>query len=82
MKEDLQIALEINENISLAKRLMRNLNALIYVTCGDECGWLRVAREHVKDAIEACGDAMDAIDDRANTGIRMDQMEDGRDEPY
>lgn len=80
MKGDLKIALEINENISLAKRLAGQLNVLVKITGYGEKKMLQNAVKCVELAITACAFALDDIDDRANTGIRMDRREDGRDE--
>lgn len=75
MKEDLLIALDIFENINLAKRLMGNLGTLVRVTYGKELTLLMDAREGIKAAIDSFMDALNAIDDRANTGIRMEEAE-------
>lgn len=76
MNEDLHIALEIDENISLSRRMLADIRTLIRISDGEERLLLREAEAKLSDAIRLCGDALDAIDDRANTGIRMDRRED------
>lgn len=72
MKEESLIALNIFENISLANRLAEQLNALVQITGYGEKRMLQNAVKCVELAITACAFALDDIDDRANTGIRME----------
>lgn len=73
MNEDLHIALEIDENISLSRRMLADIRTLIRISDGEERLLLREAEAKLSDAIRLCGDALNAIDDRANTGIRMEE---------
>ena len=74
------LAFGICENISLARRMLADIRTLIRTSDGEERRLLREAEAKLADTIRLFGDALDAIDDRANTGIRMDRNEGGRDE--
>ena len=76
MRKYYNLAFGICENISLARRMLADIRTLIRTSDGEERRLLREAEAKLSDAIRLCGDALDAIDDRANTGIRMDRRED------
>lgn len=69
MKGDLQIALEIDENISLAKRLAGQLNALAQITGHIEQLNLQSAVKCVDLAIMACELALEETENRASNGV-------------
>lgn len=74
------LAFHIYEDISLARRMLADIRTLITTSDEEERRLLREAEAKLADTIRIFGDALNAIDDRANTGIRMDQSEGGRDE--
>lgn len=72
MRKYYHLAFDICENISLARRMLVDIRALIRRSDGEERRLLREAEAKLADTIRLCGDALNAIDDRANTGIRME----------
>ena len=79
MRKYYHLAFHIYEDISLARRVLADIRTLIATSDEEERRLLREAEAKLSDAIRLCGDALDAIDDKANTGIRMDRSEGGRD---
>lgn len=74
------LAFHIYKDISLARRMLADIRTLITTSDEEERRLLREAEAKLADTIRIFGDALDAIDDRANTGIRLDRREDGCDE--
>ena len=73
MRKYYHLAFDICENISLARHILADIRTQIRTSDGEERRLLREAEAKLADTIRIFGDALDAIDDRANTGIRMEE---------